>query len=118
MCILGDLALNPCAFLVQHVTQGLQLADQPIDLLHRRAGYPLQQRRDVVCDQLAVHFGRATEAGAVPADEFPDLSLDRHFCRLVEIRSFSANHKCHVAYPHMQSAPCAFYPRTDSDIRM
>jgi len=44
---LHDLALDPRRFVLQPLAQRLQFGDEVIDLLHRGAGEPLQQRVDI-----------------------------------------------------------------------
>jgi hypothetical protein len=45
--------MHPLALVLQLVAQGLQLAEQPIDLLNRAAEHLLQQRPDIVGDRFA-----------------------------------------------------------------
>jgi hypothetical protein len=70
---------------MQELAQLLQLGDQPIDFLHRSAGNALQQRRDVVRDELAVAFGRAPQSLSVTADELADLALNPIFARVLVV---------------------------------
>jgi len=51
--IFGDLALDPRALALQQFAQRVQLRHQAIDLLHRGAGHPLQQRIRLTIERLA-----------------------------------------------------------------
>ena len=51
-----DLALDSRRFVLQPLAQRLQFGDEVIDLLHRGAGEPLQQRVDIAGRQVAAVF--------------------------------------------------------------
>src|SRR5258705_8133232 len=79
--VFGDLALNARPFLMQQFAQLLQLADQAVDLLHRRTGNALQQRADVMRDQFAVVLRRTAQGLSVTADELADLAFNAAVAR-------------------------------------
>ena len=58
---------------------------QSVDLLHRGAGHPLQQRADIVGHHLAFGFRRPAQRGDVPANELANFSFHRTLRRLVEL---------------------------------
>jgi hypothetical protein len=77
--VLRNFALNTGALLMQKITQLLQLRDQPIDFLNRRASYPLHQGADVVRDEIAIGVGRTPERLSVTPNEFANFPLDSVF---------------------------------------
>ena len=76
-CILDDLALHTGSLATYRLAQALQLGNQPVDLLDRGASHPLQQRGDIVGDEVAVVSSWiAPPAGDVPAHEFANLPFN------------------------------------------
>lgn len=79
MGVFRDLALNTGTFLMQKITQLLQLRDQPIDLLNRGAGHTLHQSADIVRDEVAVGIRSAPQRLSVTPNEFANFPLDSVF---------------------------------------
>jgi hypothetical protein len=105
--ILYDLVLNPCCLAMQHVSQGLGLADKLLDLLHRRCGRALQYRVDIARHQMivALRLG-ARIRGFLPPRSFPPADRAR---------------RCHAEMPWFESpsleARCASASLTSDEYR-
>src|SRR5262245_30579409 len=103
--VFDDLALHARGLGLQHVAQGLQLADELLDLLHRRACYPLQQLPDICGYHLAVALRLPPQAGRnVAAHEVADFPFHFRLPRRLDVGGLTRLEKGHVRYP--RSAPC------------
>lgn len=89
--VAADLTAHAFALVEQHAAHAFQLANDPVDFLHRRAGDTPDQRIQVVGDRIACRVSlaalRAHERDVAP-DEITDLTLDRVRRRLVDIAQF------------------------------
>ena len=76
--VAGDLAADALAFAAQHVAHALQLGDDAVDFLHRRAGDALDQRVHVLGAGLGARrrIARLALPADVAADEFTDLAFE------------------------------------------
>jgi hypothetical protein len=86
---LDDFPLHPRALAMQHVAQGLQFTDQPLDLLHRAARHTLQERADIVGDDFAVVLRLLAHRSEIAPDEFANFAqapnggvIDYHWANL------------------------------------
>jgi hypothetical protein len=107
-----DLALHPLALGVQKIAHVAQVDDEAIDLCHRRAGNPVEQRIDVG-DGLAGFRLRTAQMGNVAADELPDLAFE--FARRIGVVSEFSDARCccvHDCCPRYRAGPELPVPST------